>query len=911
MSASSSRALSVLLLAVACTSTTDIAVEGPPEGAQTTIVAIIDDGGVELFGGPVGTFRLPVAVGHDATAFVAYYTSSWTELGLPDRDDAPTLVPLVTSATGRSLAGFEGAWLRRFAEDRAWMPVTSLPPSLVDVRLAVRASACRALVPAPLRVENIACDVVRPFVPMPIAPMMPAATLRPVLRCIDGTEDRPELVTGAETCRAFDPPPFTCGAGERRVFEDEGCAPVGRSDCAGWGGLVDAVFVDAAAAPGGDGQRTSPFRTLDDALAVSAPGDTLALAAGTYAADALSSDVAIVGACASATLVTAKTLVVRSSALTELTLRADVVQIPTGADVAATALIVETDAIEVAGALALSASRIDHRSPSPGALVVASGTLSLVDVTVTADSGTILDLVGGRATLRRVLLRAVGATAGNGITARAGATIDATEVVVDDPIATGFAVVDSNATLDHVAVRTTRAPSGSAQIGVDVIGTSSVTARAISVRAASDTAVRVVGGGDATFIGLVVEDTRAVTATWPRAVEVLYAAADVEDLHVRGAAAGVHVVSGSLSLRRAIVEGRLDASTSHGVVASEGATVELQSVLVRDVARQGILAQNASTAVALTDVTVESIGDGAFAEGIVVTPQARLIGRRLDVRGFAGRGILVHGAATLSDVVVEDISSVGGDTPGGDALHVATYGALDARNVALARFDRHGVVAYHPEALSLSNLLIENGSLRPGIFVYAQPDIEGFDPVPVFLDTIRIFDPLTTPRALEGPRHQGALSIGAVQLSMAHVRVENGDCYGLALDNLDGPATIEDVQIVGARGIALDIDGGGPIEMKDVFVDDTRVGCHAATVALDLSRPRVGIERFHIRGSAGAGIQLADEITFGTEDPLSTTLADGVIEDNRLGIITTATKNSTVMPSEVYLRRNGVDISTP
>ena len=62
---------------------------------------------------------------------------------------------------------------------------------------------------------------------------------------------------------------------------------------------ADAVFVDAAAPPGGDGTQQTPFATLTEALAAGTA--TIALAAGDYATATVDREVTIVGACAAQT----------------------------------------------------------------------------------------------------------------------------------------------------------------------------------------------------------------------------------------------------------------------------------------------------------------------------------------------------------------------------------------------------------------------------------------------------------------------------------------------------------------------------------------------------------------------------------------------------------------------------------
>ena len=114
---------------------------------------------------------------------------------------------------------------------------------------------------------------------------------------------------------ACEPPPTpTCASGlhadARSVCRRFG----GSCPVDGWPqGLPEeatVLYVDAAAASGGDGAKTAPLRTIPEAVAAASAGTIIALRAGEHRAEALtlSRDLILWGACASGTQVAAQTV---------------------------------------------------------------------------------------------------------------------------------------------------------------------------------------------------------------------------------------------------------------------------------------------------------------------------------------------------------------------------------------------------------------------------------------------------------------------------------------------------------------------------------------------------------------------------------------------------------------------------
>src|SRR5688500_12630694 len=93
--------------------------------------------------------------------------------------------------------------------------------------------------------------------------------------CSGGGDDGTATPDGG-TSETPDGDPFDPGGGGPAVLELT-CPPLAMPPVAG------TVFVDAAAAAGGDGSKTAPVRTVGEALASASRGDVIYVAAGTYA----------------------------------------------------------------------------------------------------------------------------------------------------------------------------------------------------------------------------------------------------------------------------------------------------------------------------------------------------------------------------------------------------------------------------------------------------------------------------------------------------------------------------------------------------------------------------------------------------------------------------------------------------
>jgi len=318
--------------------------------------------------------------------------------------------------------------------------VTRLAPVLLTLLLACGDDDA----PADTGVADTSDDAPDEGVSLPPPPAMPERPALPDLTpCLDGWR---------EATVGDDPPLTVCdGVPRQACASDEylfvtGCRPVG--DACPVGAFADepvgatsVLYVDPAAAPGGDGSEGLPFTTVAEALATATAGATILLARGDHLGGfALGQSVSLRGACPAATTITAPA---DGSAGNTITVRSDDVQIEnlkiTGA---ANGIRVES------GVLALAGVVVDRAA---GVGIIATGgsvdanDLAIVDTQpVAEDLGLGLIALGAessvnvaRLSLARNHSFSSGANAGGRLTMSDARITDSMAVTADD---LGFAI---------------------------------------------------------------------------------------------------------------------------------------------------------------------------------------------------------------------------------------------------------------------------------------------------------------------------------------------------------------------------------------------------------------------------------------------------------------------------------------
>jgi hypothetical protein len=428
--------------------------------------------------------------------------------------------------------------------------------------------------------------------------------------------------TGRSSCVAIATTASSCPPGEARFLASDECGRVGPECPAdGWPdpsllGTGPILYVDVAAAPGGDGTRERPLASLAAALTGSG-ARTAALRAGTYDGQAvLTAGASIVGACAERTILRGRAGSPPTSAIAV-----------SGAGTRVRSVTVTGDGAGILayeGSLALEDVIIDR--------VMVGGLVTLGAVDITA---------------RRLAVRAIRGDAssdpwGYGIVLGSGSHADIRDVSVHATEGTGIVVSDAGTVLEASDVLITEAATNAADYGgglrVELSGAAHL--ERVALLATSECGAVVTDDAELTMIDAHIATTRA---------------------H-RGRGCGVSVQGSSRGdLSRIVVS---DAPHA-GIIAAQGSTLVLRDAVIHGVRpteeRPDVgqaLVIDASTA------TIERLSiDGSIDFGVVIVAGTVeltdvAIGSTSSnaTTGFFGRGLHVDEGSDLHAVrlAIED-----------------------------------------------------------------------------------------------------------------------------------------------------------------------------------------------------------------------------------------------------------------
>lgn len=521
------------------------------------------------------------------------------------------------------------------------------------------------------------------------------------------------------------PPDTTPPCPEGQLLDGQDCVPEG-CGVGTWGDLPtdpDAIFVDAAAADGGDGGAEAPVRGLQEGIeaAMAAGLDVVRVAAGTYAEhlrlDAGHAGLEVVGRCAELVVVDGSDpgggpVVVEvdarggALALRRLTLTggAEGGLVVWDGDVTLTEVVV--DANRMVGLVAVDRGSID------GSAVSVSGTLPAADGTwghgVHADGGAWVSLRdsvlagnrefglyagGSEVRLERVEIRDTLPNdedeLGLGLFVADGASLDATDLSLSGNHELGLYGGDATIELRDCSIADTRPRAdGKRGLGAWIDGGSSLRAERCEITGNRAIGVYVDGRGtEVTLVDTVIADTQEVPG-------------DAEGLGIR--------VDAEARLR--VEGGELRDNTAVGLYAvGVGATVEVSGLTIRGtrataagdfgagleifagaslVAEDLVLDTNhqAGLGVAAASATLDGcsiLGTApsveTFGSGIAVTDGGTLVATDCHISGTRGAGLLAHGVGTtveLSSSSVPDSIEVPGLTNAARGIEIAEGAAL-------------------------------------------------------------------------------------------------------------------------------------------------------------------------------------------------------------------------------------------
>ncbi len=453
-----------------------------------------------------------------------------------------------------------------------------------------------------------------------------------------------------DTGPAPDPDP-DCDTG---LLDDDGACVPATCGTGTWGDLETdegTVYVDIAAAEGGDGSEAAPFTSIQAALdaAGDADGGMVAVAAGTYPEtlelDRGHDDIHLAGRCK-------ELVVVDASVGNESTpgIRFDI----------------RSSMVEMSG-LTVSGSRYVG-------ILVGSGTVDIRDFAV-AESGYVgvgTYQSGSYATTLTMEACEVG-----------GATI------------VGVAAMHSGTslTLRETTIQDTKPDeNGQGGFGIQISQGASLDAEACVVK--GNTVVGLLADDDSTSVTLretVIEDTQPDEDAQSGFGIQVYGGArfDAEACVVRGnTAAGLTAYDSgtSITLRDTVIEDtKPDESgeNGQGISVYEGANLDAESCDVRGNTVVGVVAADSGTSVALRETNIEDTQpnqNGQGGQGISVYDGASLDAEACEVRGNTALGVVVAGSGTSASLLgtsVEDTRPQE-NGEGGQGIYAYAGASLDA-----------------------------------------------------------------------------------------------------------------------------------------------------------------------------------------------------------------------------------------
>lgn len=734
----------LLGLLVACHPAEPLSFPGLGAQHQTLVLALPEAGlgwGHDLGAG----LPPPLALRDDDTLVALYYAVPLTGLGL----EAGPLT-LLAAPAGRPAPAPEGGGVF-YPRSRGWVGLEEAPDVVAAVRLPSPPPAeCRSLggcLPATTDTAPI-CQL--PCAPTPVeppAPVVPPELPRFGACAAPAGTDVEAWVAAMAGCLAVEAP-ADCPPGTGARHGEADCAPLAVCPASGWpeGLGAAALYVDPAAAPGGDGTPGRPLQSLDAALARG--GREIALRGASPAPAGPLVGVRLVGACPAQASVEGSLQVGAGSGLVGLTVTGTVTLAA-----ATTVEAAEVGAVVVQADAALTAARVlggvtvqgggrltltdlaadDGLLVAAGASVVGAGAVLLGESLQVAEGGQadleattarrVLVGAAGRLSLRDALVLGAGVTAargaqvdlhgtelrGGGMSLR-GATLAADDLWVADGPSHGLLVEGGGLELTRAVL------SGPAGAGLRLLGATTSTL--------TDLVVADVRGGHGVFVdghGLVLGrrwSIQDVTGEGLR-TEVEPEGAphpelDLEDLAVRGAADESCVAfldATKATLHRLRVEGC-------GIIGLRtdrpGTTVEVTDVVAAGVPL-GVRFEGASR----TNLTRALIASSRAAGVCVDDPGTVLVARHIrvqdtlrvtndactDLTAGAGFGLAVNAFAQLDLATFEiDNSASVALELGGPSDHVFRDGVVKDNPIGV-----HSVVVW-PEAELMRGVRFEGNA---------------------------------------------------------------------------------------------------------------------------------------------------------------------------------------------------------
>jgi len=671
-----------------------------------------------------------------------------------------------------------------------------------------------------------------------------------VLACQEDKRNRSSTDDTApthDTGLAHDPDP-DCDTGY--LDEDGTCVPAA-CGTGTWGDLgVDesTIYVNIAAAKGGDGSQSAPLTSIQAGLdaAADADGGMVAVAAGTYP---------------------------------------EILELGRG-----------HDGVHLAGRcrelVVIDASAGDESAP--GIHVNAKTSEVEVSGVTVSGAGYLGVLVGsGSATLRG---SAVVESGYCGVGAYQGGSY-ATALAVEDCQVRGNATLGvlaldagtSIAIRDAIIQDTQPDDQGDYGYGIGVYDGASLVAESCVI--GDNGAIGVLASDSGTSVSL--QDT-SIEDTLPRedgeygyGIYVLGGASlDAEACQVRdNLSAGVFATDSgtSISLRETAIERTQPDETGeggYGIEVNDGASLDAEACQVRDNTTLGVLAYDSGTSVTLRETSIEDTlpdEDGLFGYGINVQAGASLVAEGCQVRRSSTVGALVLDegtSVTLRETVIED-SLPDESGMGGYGIFVWRGASLDAEGCQIAGNGSVGLLAFD----SGTSVTLQETSIED-----TQPDAKGESGYGIEVHSGANLDAQGC--QIRGNTGEGVLAFDSgTSVSLRETAIadtqprENGEGgYGIFL--YDGASLeAEDCEVGGNTGLGvLALDSGTSVSLLGTSIEGTHpseTGLFGYGIQVE-GGASLDAEGCQVEGNTGLGLVALDS---GTSVSLRETSIEGTLPD--------------------------------
>jgi hypothetical protein len=688
----------------------------PPAGVRSALVAFESDGALDLVAVDLAEsepLSRPFTARGSPTVTILYVSASLAEIRV-----APGPVSPAAGDPTRSLPPFAAAYRTTSIDPVGeWEPIDALSDRLAAFRIpGYDVDECLAIGGCFLSPEDVVqkdcrlpCNVLAPALPAEPEPPDPPR-MEP---CPAGWS-----ATVVEAFVSCEPPArVPCTGASLQTAGDAACRPIGAPCPAGlYGGGLPAqvLYVDPAAALGGDGTIGAPYRDLAVAIGAAPDGGALALAKGTHAPFTTSKSVRLIGACAAETILSDRSFldggVIRLEAITlsggvavrgaDATLDATLILGPSPIDVTAGSVSLVGSAVRgtgtairaTLGSVSIDCSSIEG-SPA-GAIDLTGAAAAIGGSAITGTRGSALSASGSPVEIRETLIE--GTAASYVVDIIEGSTFDAEHLVIRDSIG-------RSEDGDAYAIRIDRS---------NVVVSKAAIVRAVQHGIAAETAT--VALRDLFVDGVrAPERPRSVDRDLGQGVYVSNSSATVERAFLRDTVwAGLRAVNDADLTARDIAIAGVAQPVSWRAIAGlhiERSKVDAERVRVIGADTEGVLGYTAVGSIA--DLTVEVDGptpDETGTEcGLDLAGASDILVARARLQRLYRQGLCVVQSATaeISDYTAVDVGDHG--------LYVHQEGTATADRV---RIDgaADAVVAFLETELTITDLTVQNahGNVR-------------------------------------------------------------------------------------------------------------------------------------------------------------------------------------------------------